>query len=127
MSRTSGSFIPHVVLDRASSTPMHRQIYHAVAQEIATGDAVRNARLPSTRTMAKLLNVSRNTILRAYDELAADGLIEGHHGSGMRILGNTVSPEPTWFGLRHVISQSGFPARTVSFEDCDGNPLYFRY
>lgn len=39
-------------------------------------------RLPSTREMAKGLMVSRNTVKNAYDQLLAEGYLEGHVGSG---------------------------------------------
>jgi DNA-binding GntR family transcriptional regulator len=127
MSRGAALFVPSVVLDRTSGVPMHRQIYRDVAQAIRDGAASHNTRLPSSRVMANLLRVSRNTVLRAYDDLAADGLIEARYGPGMRVCQNTATREPTLFGLRQVIQESGFPARMLSFEDRDGNALYLRF
>ena len=74
--------------------------------------------------MAGLLKVSRNTILAAYDELAADGLIRGERGAGMRVVGAV--PALTLAGLRGVIRAAGYPARVVAFTDADGNVLYLR-
>jgi DNA-binding GntR family transcriptional regulator len=127
MNRRTTLFVPSVVLDRTSAVPMHRQIYREVGQAIRDGAVPHDAHLPSTRVMAKLLGVSRNTVLRAYDELAANGLIEGKHGSGMRVCQEAAARGPTLFGLRQVIRESGFPARIVSCEDRDGNALYLRY
>ena len=110
-------FMPAVVLDRTAAMPLHHQIERAIRQAIRNGAVVHNARLPSTRVMAKLLGVSRNTVLAAYDSLAADGLIEGERGLGMRVRKSASSPEPTWFGLRQVIRESGFPAQVLPFED----------
>lgn len=127
MSRRASLFVPHVVLDRTSGVPMHRQIYRDVAQAIREGNVFHNARLPSTRVMANLLGVARNTVLKAYDDLATEGLIEGKHGSGMRVCQNPATRQPTLFGLRQVIRESGFPARILSCEDSDGNSLYLRF
>lgn len=120
-------FVPYVALDRTSSVPMHRQISRDIARAIRDGAVFRDARLPSSRVMANLLGVSRNTVLKAYDDLAADGLIEGKHGSGMRVCQSPATCEPTMFGLGQVIRESGFPARILSCEDLDGNRLILRY
>ena len=41
--------------------------------------------LPSTRLLAKYLKVSRSTIIKAYEQLQFEGLIESESGSGFRI------------------------------------------
>jgi GntR family transcriptional regulator/MocR family aminotransferase len=41
--------------------------------------------LPPTRRLATALGVSRNTVLFAYEELAADGLVNGRTGSGTHV------------------------------------------
>ena len=127
MSGRADLFVPPVDLDVNSSVPMHRQIYDAVIPSIKGGAIAHNTRVPSTRVMAKLLGVSRNTVLKAYDDLAADGFIYGVHGSGMRVRPDAASPAPSFFGLRQVIKDSGFPSRVVAFEDRDGNPMYLRF
>src|SRR5687768_3036949 len=119
MSGRAALFVPPVELDGTSSVPMHRQIYEAVARSIKGGAVSHNARVPSTRVLAKLLGVSRNTVLKAYDDLAADGFIYGVHGSGMRVRYDAASPAPTFFGLRQVIKDSGFPSNVVALEDSD--------
>jgi DNA-binding transcriptional regulator YhcF (GntR family) len=120
VSRRLQIFVPPIVLDRASPLPLHRQIHDQIAQAIRGGAVGYEARLPSTRVMAGLLRVSRNTVLTAYDDLAADDLARGERGSGMRI--NT-GRKKTLHGLRHVIRAAGYPARVLSLADPDGNPL----
>jgi GntR family transcriptional regulator len=39
-------------------------------------------RLPSVRELARELAVNQNTVLRAYEKLTADGLLERRHGAG---------------------------------------------
>jgi DNA-binding GntR family transcriptional regulator len=123
MSRRRELFVPSIALDRASGISLHRQIYGQVARAIRAGAIHNEARLPSTRVMARLLRVSRNTVLAAYEDLAADDLLRGERGAGMRVHG-PAPPEMTWLGLRHVIRAAGYPARVLALEDTDGNPLY---
>jgi len=116
-------FVPPVALDRASGVPLHRQIHRQIAQEIRGGRIRGEVRLPSTRVLARLLRVSRNTVLAAYEDLAADDLIRGSRGVGMRV-NNGLPPEPTLSGLRHVIRAANYPARVLALADPDGNQLY---
>ena len=122
-------FVPLIDLDRASSTALHRQIHHQIARAIGSGVVPPNARLPATRVMARLLRVSRNTVLLAYEDLAADNLIRGKRGAGMWVNGGVndhVPRELTWFALRQVIHAAGYPAKILALADPDGNPLYIR-
>jgi DNA-binding GntR family transcriptional regulator len=119
-------FVPRVVLDQASSLSLQRQIYLQIRRAIRSGAIPCEARLPSTRVMAKLLGVSRNTVLAAYDDLVADDLIRGQRGSGMRVNRSAAVPQVTLFGLKDVIQAARYPARILAVDDPDGNPLYIR-
>ena len=72
MSRRPKLFVPSITLDKASTAPLHRQIHSQITQAIRGGAIPGGVRLPSSRTMARLLGVSRNTVLTAFDDLAAD-------------------------------------------------------
>jgi len=73
-----------------------------------------------------MLGVSRNTVLAAYDSLAADHLICGERGSGMRVNG---TPRPTltfsWFA--DMLRVARYPRRVVPLTDPDGNWLYLNF
>jgi GntR family transcriptional regulator/MocR family aminotransferase len=57
---------------------LYRQLKAAILEgRLRTGDA-----LPATRDLAARLAVSRNTVIRAYQHLAAEGLLEGKIGAG---------------------------------------------
>lgn len=120
-------FVPTIVLDRASGIPLHRQIYGQIAQAIRSGSMPHASRLPSTRVMARLLGISRNTVLAAYDELVSNDLVYGKRGAGMRVKRADQGREVSWFGLRQVIRAAGYPARVTLLADPDGNPLYLRH
>ena len=58
------------------------QLARALKQAILDGRCAPGARLPATRVFARELELSRNTVLAAYEQLAAEGFIEGRIGSG---------------------------------------------
>lgn len=125
MKRRRDFFLPPIVLDRASSVPLHTQLQTQFATAIRRG-APDGGRLPSTRTLARILGVSRNTVLTAYDELAAEGLIRGQHGLGMLVSTKQSRGLPS-FDLRGVLREAQYPARTVHVADADGSSLYLVY
>lgn len=59
-----------------------RQLYQALRERILDGRLAGNTRLPASRDLAALLGVSRNTVTRAFDQLYAEGYIEGRVGDG---------------------------------------------
>ncbi|WP_104479058.1 PLP-dependent aminotransferase family protein [Actinokineospora auranticolor] len=65
--------------------PLYRKLAGAVARSIEVGDLPAGERLPSERDLAKLLTVSRATVVAAYDELRGKGLVDSVRGSGTRV------------------------------------------
>jgi GntR family transcriptional regulator / MocR family aminotransferase len=62
--------------------PNHRRLYETIRQAITEQVLPSGARLPSTRSLAEDLNVSRNTILAAFDQLLDEGYVAAKTGSG---------------------------------------------
>jgi GntR family transcriptional regulator/MocR family aminotransferase len=71
-----------LVIDRSQKTPLIRQIYKQLRTKILNGELSAGYRLPSTRQLAEELDVSRNVVLEAYDQLLAEGFLEGQQGAG---------------------------------------------
>ena len=71
-----------ITLDRRRDTPLHRQVYEEWRRGILAGRFAAGDRMPSTRELAEALGVARATVASAYDQLVAEGYLEGHHGSG---------------------------------------------
>jgi GntR family transcriptional regulator len=69
-------------IEKGSAVPISRQIADQVASLCASGALRSGERLPSVRELARELAVNQNTILRVYERLSADGLIEMRHGQG---------------------------------------------
>src|SRR5579872_1801797 len=81
-------------LDRESIVPLYRQMYEQLREAILTGTLPESTRLPPERAMAQRLNVNRGTVVHAYRELVADGLIEQRIGSGSRVVPQLRSGQP---------------------------------
>ncbi len=69
-------------IDPASSTPLYLQIVEGIAAAIPRGELAVGDRLPPERTMAQALRVSRTTVVNAYREMQARGLVISHVGRG---------------------------------------------
>ena len=59
-----------------------RQLYQALRERILDGRLVGGTRLPASRHLAGLLGVSRNSVTRAFDQLYAEGYVQGRVGAG---------------------------------------------
>jgi len=77
-----------VSLDASSREPLHRQLYDGLRSGILAGQISAGARLPSTRTLAAELCVSRTTVVAAFENLLAEGYLEGRVGSGTYVAGS---------------------------------------
>ncbi len=98
---------PHDVrlLRHAASdgTPLHVQVSAQLRANIQRGVLRPGARLPSARTLAADLRVSRNTVDAAFAQLRAEGLIERRVGAGT-VVSATISQ----------VSPSVEPSRTAA-------------
>jgi GntR family transcriptional regulator/MocR family aminotransferase len=68
--------------DEHGDQPLYRRIYLRLREAIEDGVLTAGTRLPSTRTLARDLKVSRNTIAAAFDQLHADGYLNQRVGDG---------------------------------------------
>ncbi len=72
-----------------------RQLYQALRERILDGRLQRRTRLPASRDLASLLGISRNTVTRAFDQLYAEGYIEGRIGAGTYVAELSGATRPT--------------------------------
>ncbi|WP_425407248.1 PLP-dependent aminotransferase family protein [Hwanghaeella sp.] len=80
--RTTKAAVLPISLDRTAEDPLHRQLYEQLRETILTGRLQAGSRLPATRTLARDLDISRNTVTAAFDQLLAEGYLEGRVGAG---------------------------------------------
>ena len=72
-----------VLLDRSRPDSLTNQLIEQLRDAIRRALIVPGAKLPSSRRLAEQLDVSRNTVVRAYEELSIEGQIESRPASGM--------------------------------------------
>ena len=72
----------YLPLDRSEDVPIHRQIYQGLRRAILDGQLRPGQRIPSTRALSLELEVSRQPVLAAYEQLLHEGYLEGRAGSG---------------------------------------------
>ena len=123
MSRAQHLFLPHITLERTGTVPLHRQIGTQLARAIRSG-AADGARLPSSRVLARLLGVSRNTVLIAYEELAAEGLIGGRQRASTMV---TPRRQAGPVDQQRLLRDAQYPARSVSLVAPDGTEITLHY
>ncbi len=115
---------PEISLDRSAAAPtLRRQIERQLASAIRGDRLPCGSRLPSSRLMAKMLNVSRGTVVDACEALLETGLLVTAAGSGIYVA-RFSSKIPNFSNLKRTAAAAHYPARVLPFEDSDGIPLY---
>lgn len=71
-----------ISIEKKSGTPLYRQICRQVREQILSGQLPPGFRLPPERRLAAALGVTRTTVVTAYDELKAEGLVDARVGRG---------------------------------------------
>jgi GntR family transcriptional regulator len=69
-------------IESSSGVPIVRQVADQIRGHCAGGTLAPGDLLPSVRQLARDLAVNQNTILRVYERLTAEGLLERRHGDG---------------------------------------------
>lgn len=72
-------------ISRTSHLTLYEQLYLQLKDDILNGIAPPNSRLPATRTLAKELGISRNTVVSAYHQLEIEGYLRSTTGSGFYV------------------------------------------
>ncbi|HEX5470378.1 MAG TPA: GntR family transcriptional regulator [Lacipirellulaceae bacterium] len=74
-------------VEKGSAVPISRQIAEQIATLCASGGLRPGERLASVRELARELAVNQNTVLRVYERLCGEGLLEMRHGQGTFVTG----------------------------------------
>jgi len=90
----------HIDITRKTKKPLFRQVYEIIRDNILNGDLKAGTRLPSSRRLSAELDVSRNVILEAYDQLRAEGYTDSTQGSYTR-----VSPDTYYQKYQNPVSE----------------------
>ena len=76
-----------IKIDPSSEEPLFSQIAAAIREQIAAGSATAGTKLPAAKLLASQLDVNLHTVLRAYQELRDQGLVELRRGRGATVTG----------------------------------------
>jgi GntR family transcriptional regulator/MocR family aminotransferase len=126
-----GPDLPLLLEDR-SGLPLYQQISSAIVAAIRRGRLRPGDRLPGTRALADSLEVNRNTVIAAYDELTGEGWIESSRARGSFVSRSLPEVRPKAFARsaasrKEVPDAAGFAFQTTSQRQPrqPGNPPAF--
>jgi GntR family transcriptional regulator/MocR family aminotransferase len=85
MKRALADFPLTIALDQGGETPIYRQLYDWFQRAIVEGRLRPGQRVPSTRSLAAELKISRIPVLTAFEQLHAEGYLESVIGAGTRV------------------------------------------
>lgn len=102
-----------ITVDVTSGVPPYEQIRGQVAALIAAGALPAGARLPTVRDLAADLGVAVGTVVRAYRELEAAGLVVSRRRTGTVVApGQQLGPGPLQAAVADLVAtarRSGVP------------------
>lgn len=84
---------PLLVLDRRDGVPLGTQLVDGIRRGILGGLLRAGDPVPSTRSLAAELGVSRSSVVAAYEQLAGEGYLELRQGAPTRVAPLVVEPE----------------------------------
>ena len=105
-------------LEARSGVPTYLQIVQQVRQAIRLGVLRSGDQLPTVKEVVSSLAINPNTVLKAYRELDAEGLVEGRRGVGTFVC-NDVAPLPAddLSALRPALQRWITRARAAGLDD----------
>jgi DNA-binding transcriptional MocR family regulator len=96
--------------------PLYGHLVSLLESAIASGDVPSGARLPPERALAERLKISRTTVVSAYRELEARGLLRGYVGRGTFVCA-APEPEGTPFAWRGKIAAAALRTSDSTLRD----------
>src|SRR5260221_13462637 len=76
------------------ATELRQQVYLRLRDAIDAGTFAPGARVPASRDQARVLGVSRNTVLWALERLHAEGYLVARVGDGTYVSERAITPPP---------------------------------
>lgn len=109
--------VPIMYLELDRQGPRYAQLIRALKTAIGDGRLAAGARLPASRTLARELDLSRNTVLAAYEQLQAEGFVIGRVGSGSYVADVGARAQPRRSATALVAPMSPFARRALAVSD----------
>jgi GntR family transcriptional regulator / MocR family aminotransferase len=92
--KTSSALELLVELRRDDPSALHQQLERELRTAIRSGRLPADSALPSTRSLAGQLGLSRGVIVEAYEQLVAEGYLVSRHGGTTRVAARVAEPPP---------------------------------
>jgi GntR family transcriptional regulator/MocR family aminotransferase len=117
-----------IQIQKDSATPIYLQIANAMTMEIKRGRIGPGIKLPGSRQLAEILTIHRKTIVRAYEELAAQGWIEMRASKGTFTSKELPEAKPRSLSKEKDASgsypaETGYPVPVNTLIKTPANPL----
>ncbi|WP_434036407.1 GntR family transcriptional regulator [Formosa sp. 4Alg 33] len=80
-----------ITIDKKTGTPKYKQIIESIERAIMSGDLKKGDQLPSINTVRDAHNLSRDTVLAAFNELKTRGIIQSIVGKGYYVLNDSIA------------------------------------
>jgi GntR family transcriptional regulator/MocR family aminotransferase len=106
-----------IALDKSLKQPVYLQVANQLMELIRKGLLQSGQQLPSSRILSGLLHVHRKTIVRAYDELLAQGWLESQQGSGTFIARHFPENKPGKLINEVITSSDSLKTAGFAFEE----------
>lgn len=106
-----------IELKRDGKENLYTQIYEAIRAEILADKYTPDTKMPSIRNLASRLSVNTDTVVKAYDLLAAENLIYKKEGSGSYIAPAAALKSNSDDQRLRILSSKAFsaPQKTIDF------------
>ena len=88
-----GAIFINIEINKESGVPLYIQVKKQIMHEIKKGTLKVGTKLPTERELSQRLNVSRNTISTAYNDLEQDGALKSYQGKGTFVVEEAISWE----------------------------------
>jgi GntR family transcriptional regulator/MocR family aminotransferase len=127
-----------IMLDSNAAVTLQQQLYEELRRAILNGRLPQGQRIPSTRSMAKSLGISRTTVTQSYEQLLSEGYLQTIVGSGTFVsaqlpddLLHSTPVESAQQMTRPLIKLSKYAVALASFDVSlmtkPNAPISFRY
>ncbi len=120
-----------IVLDRSGRTPLQTQLAVNLKGLVRSGVLHPGKAVPSTRELARDLQISRNTVIQAYDRLIGEGYLEASERRGIFVV-EILSERHSWRVATSSPSNASLPQESsqqltepVPFRPCQPDVRLF--
>ena len=88
-----GGIFINIEINKTNGVPLYIQVKKQIMDEIKKGSLKVGTKMPTERELSQRINVSRNTISTAYNDLEQEGALKSYQGKGTFVVEEAISSE----------------------------------